>query len=170
MTFTCSTLRFASHSIRSIRPGCPSPRLPLWSRRYAENCLISGFAEIPQSLILFVSCPPHLMNAQTLLTWWQPIVHGVKPAPRAAHSATVVGNKIFIFGGNDGTTLFNDLHVLDTGASRVAFSTFARRHGSSRSFEYFRPNHRRHSDVVSARHTRLSAASARWSFGDAGWH
>ena len=27
---------------------------------------------------------------------------------------TTIGTKVFIFGGNDGKSLFNDLHILDT--------------------------------------------------------
>ena len=111
----------------------------------------------------------HLLNTQTLLTWWQPIVHGAKPAPRAAHSATVVGNKVFVFGGNDGTTLFNDLHVLDTGASCQISEWLA-------STKFHRFNLilflylNRHTDVVAAHHARLSAASARGPLGDARRH
>jgi hypothetical protein len=39
---------------------------------------------------------------------------GTPPCARFAHTATVVGDKIYLFGGNDGQNLFNDMHVLDT--------------------------------------------------------
>jgi N-acetylneuraminic acid mutarotase len=53
-------------------------------------------------------------NAQEVLMWHtiQPV--GEVPSPRAAHSATVVGEQIYFFGGNDGIRLFNDLHVFDS--------------------------------------------------------
>eukprot|EP00808_Paulinella_micropora_P027505 g7254.t1 len=49
-----------------------------------------------------------------MLLWYQSVAKGVAPCPRAAHSATVVGKKVFFFAGNDGKHLFNDLHILDT--------------------------------------------------------
>jgi len=46
--------------------------------------------------------------------WYEPETSGPVPSPRAAHSCTVVGRKLFIFGGNNHNTLFGDLYVLDT--------------------------------------------------------
>ena len=57
---------------------------------------------------------PHPHSTVTMLMWHQPILTGTIPSPRAAHSAVVVGDLIYLFGGNDGETLFNDLYVLDT--------------------------------------------------------
>ncbi len=54
-----------------------------------------------------------VQEQQALLTWWEPAIAGTPPSPRAAHSATVIGRCIFFFGGNDGSRLFDDLHVLD---------------------------------------------------------
>ncbi|KAM9500283.1 kelch repeat-containing protein isoform 2-T2 [Clarias gariepinus] len=45
--------------------------------------------------------------------WYQPIVNGDKPAPRSGHSACVVQEKIFIFGGWDTPVCFNDMFMLD---------------------------------------------------------
>jgi host cell factor len=33
------------------------------------------------------------------LTWSKPYVHGVPPLPRSLHSATVINNRMFVFGG-----------------------------------------------------------------------
>ncbi|XP_054894430.1 RING finger protein B [Poeciliopsis prolifica] len=47
--------------------------------------------------------------------WYQPIVEGDKPLPRFGHSATLLGQKLVIFGGQMTAAYFNDLHVLDLG-------------------------------------------------------
>src|SRR4051812_41983018 len=40
-------------------------------------------------------------------------VDGYNPEPRAGHSAILVGNKIFVIGGYDGTNFMNDVFYLD---------------------------------------------------------
>ncbi|XP_020242016.1 rab9 effector protein with kelch motifs-like isoform X2 [Asparagus officinalis] len=47
-------------------------------------------------------------------TWSKPLMKGAPPSPRDSHSCTTVGNRLFVFGGTDGTTPLKDLHVLDT--------------------------------------------------------
>nr|XP_061824762.1 rab9 effector protein with kelch motifs-like isoform X1 [Nerophis lumbriciformis] len=47
--------------------------------------------------------------------WYQPIVEGDKPLPRFGHSATLLSQKLIIFGGRTTATYLNDLHVLDLG-------------------------------------------------------
>lgn len=42
------------------------------------------------------------------------MMKGVPPSPRDSHTCTTVGNMLFIFGGTDGKSPLNDLHVLDT--------------------------------------------------------
>jgi len=49
------------------------------------------------------------------MTWSKPITTGQVPGPRAGHTMTAVGSKLFIFGGGDGYHYLNDLHILDTG-------------------------------------------------------
>jgi hypothetical protein len=50
-----------------------------------------------------------------MLMWQQPAVSGTVPKPRAAHTACVLSDeRVVIFGGNDGSELYGDLHVLDT--------------------------------------------------------
>ncbi|KAM7402975.1 hypothetical protein PAMA_003752 [Pampus argenteus] len=47
--------------------------------------------------------------------WYQPIVEGDKPLPRFGHSATLLQQKLIIFGGRKTATYLNDLHTLDLG-------------------------------------------------------
>ncbi|KAM6912514.1 uncharacterized protein FYW49_011015 isoform 2-T2 [Xenentodon cancila] len=47
--------------------------------------------------------------------WYQPIVEGNKPLPRFGHSATLLSEKLVIFGGRKTAAYLNDLHVLDLG-------------------------------------------------------
>ncbi|XP_039194748.1 acyl-CoA-binding domain-containing protein 4-like [Crotalus tigris] len=47
--------------------------------------------------------------------WYQPIVEGEKPLPRLGHSATLLKNKLVIFGGQRTSTYLNDTHILDLG-------------------------------------------------------
>ncbi|XP_072173476.1 kelch domain-containing protein 2-like [Diadema setosum] len=46
-------------------------------------------------------------------SWYQPVTMGMKPKPRSGHSATLLGDKLVIFGGWDAPFCFNDLHILD---------------------------------------------------------
>ncbi|EFJ04563.1 hypothetical protein SELMODRAFT_432297 [Selaginella moellendorffii] len=47
-------------------------------------------------------------------TWSKPVMKGTHPSPRDSHSSTAVGSKLYVFGGTNGTSLLNDLFVLDT--------------------------------------------------------
>ncbi|XP_075874300.1 kelch domain-containing protein 1 isoform X2 [Nelusetta ayraudi] len=47
--------------------------------------------------------------------WYQPIVEGDRPLPRFGHSATLMLQKLVIFGGRKTATYLNDLHILDLG-------------------------------------------------------
>jgi N-acetylneuraminic acid mutarotase len=48
------------------------------------------------------------------MTWIQPRVSGVAPLARNAQTMTVVGTKLFLFGGHSGNKHLRDLHILDT--------------------------------------------------------
>lgn len=48
------------------------------------------------------------------LSWFQPKVQGNVPSPRSLHTATAVGHKLFIFGGQESGYTFGDIFVLDT--------------------------------------------------------
>ncbi|GFO44057.1 host cell factor [Plakobranchus ocellatus] len=39
-----------------------------------------------------------MLDAETM-AWVQPVVNGMPPLPRSLHSATVIGNRMFVFGG-----------------------------------------------------------------------
>ncbi|XP_053576039.1 rab9 effector protein with kelch motifs [Bombina bombina] len=47
--------------------------------------------------------------------WYQPIILGQRPRARSGHSACLLHNKLYIFGGWDTPVCFNDLYVLDLG-------------------------------------------------------
>lgn len=48
-------------------------------------------------------------------TWSKPKVIGDIPPPTRAHTATVVDKRIFIIGGGDGPSYFNETYYFDTG-------------------------------------------------------
>jgi hypothetical protein len=48
------------------------------------------------------------------MRWTKLRATGTPPEPRANHSSAVVDEKVFIFGGWNGTKRLNDIHVLDT--------------------------------------------------------
>jgi hypothetical protein len=48
------------------------------------------------------------------MTWLQPRVSGVVPQARNAQTVTVVGSKLFLFGGHSGNKHLRDLHILDS--------------------------------------------------------
>ncbi|CAJ0937155.1 unnamed protein product [Ranitomeya imitator] len=49
--------------------------------------------------------------------WYQPIVEGERPLPRYGHSATLLGNRLVLFGGRRAPSpvYLNDVHILDLG-------------------------------------------------------
>ncbi|XP_069008952.1 LOW QUALITY PROTEIN: rab9 effector protein with kelch motifs, partial [Embiotoca jacksoni] len=52
--------------------------------------------------------------------WYQPIVEGDRPMQRFGHSATLLSQKLVIFGGRRTAAYLNDLHVLDLGFMEYA--------------------------------------------------
>lgn len=60
-------------------------------------------------LLRFLIC----LHKETMY-WSTPACSGEIPPPRRAHTATSVEDKIFVFGGSNGTTYYNDLYILDT--------------------------------------------------------
>lgn len=49
------------------------------------------------------------------MTWYVPVIKGTPPSARYAHTATLVGAKLFVFGGCGENRCFSELHGLDTG-------------------------------------------------------
>jgi len=45
--------------------------------------------------------------------WYTPEVTGTKPLPRSGHSASLLGDKMLVFGGWDMPSIFNDIHIFD---------------------------------------------------------
>lgn len=48
------------------------------------------------------------------MTWRVPQIQGKLPVCRNNHTTAVVGDKIFIHGGHDGSRWLDDLYILDT--------------------------------------------------------
>lgn len=46
--------------------------------------------------------------------WRRPRTTGAVPGPHRAHSAVLLYNKLYIFGGGDGGNYYDHLYVLDT--------------------------------------------------------
>ncbi|NXY48157.1 GACHH protein, partial [Ceuthmochares aereus] len=60
----------------------------------------------PCSNVLYVFNPEHEI-------WYKPISEGDKPLPRLGHSATLLKNKLLIFGGRRTSFYLSDMHILD---------------------------------------------------------
>ncbi|NWW87122.1 RNGB protein, partial [Rhynochetos jubatus] len=60
----------------------------------------------PCSNALYIFNPEHEI-------WYQPISEGEKPLPRLGHSATLLKNKLLIFGGRRTSFYLSDMHILD---------------------------------------------------------
>lgn len=43
--------------------------------------------------------------------WFTPLFSGTTPSPRSGHSATLLGDKIYMFGGTDSVRMYQDLQV-----------------------------------------------------------
>ncbi len=58
----------------------------------------------------------HILNTEEM-QWESPSVGGIAPCERSGHTASVVGNRIFIFGGYSyaGGEWLNDMYVFNTG-------------------------------------------------------
>ncbi|NWT65192.1 TYW23 protein, partial [Prunella himalayana] len=66
----------------------------------------ASLAVAPCSNVLYVFNPEHEI-------WYQPISEGEKPLPRLGHSATLLKNKLLIFGGQRTSVYLSDMHILD---------------------------------------------------------
>ena len=47
--------------------------------------------------------------------WEEKKAQGTLPPPMYSHSASLIGNKLFVFGGTDGSKYYNHVYVLDLG-------------------------------------------------------
>lgn len=49
------------------------------------------------------------------MEWYQPHnMTGTKPSPRWGHTANLIGDKMYVFGGVYDSKMMNDLYELDT--------------------------------------------------------
>ena len=58
------------------------------------------------------------------MQWSHPDMQGDLPPPCRAHSATLVGRKIVIIGGGEGSSYYNSVHVFDIPMRRWSRPTF----------------------------------------------
>lgn len=56
----------------------------------------------------------HLEKISDASLWHQPQYIGEVPTPRIAHTVTLVGKKLFVFGGDSGKNLLSDIFVGET--------------------------------------------------------
>jgi N-acetylneuraminic acid mutarotase len=54
----------------------------------------------------------YLLDLQNF-QWTKPVMGGLLPAARCAHSANLIGDKLLVFGGGDRTRRFKDIYLLD---------------------------------------------------------
>ena len=55
--------------------------------------------------------------------WTRVVVNGFGPSGRCYHTVTLVGTKLFIFGGKIGKTTVNDMWALDLNTRTIAFAS-----------------------------------------------
>eukprot|EP01113_Clastostelium_recurvatum_P027081 TRINITY_DN3261_c0_g1_i1.p1 TRINITY_DN3261_c0_g1~~TRINITY_DN3261_c0_g1_i1.p1 ORF type:complete len:845 (-),score=249.62 TRINITY_DN3261_c0_g1_i1:56-2590(-) len=77
---------------------------------YSSKGTGQGGAKDPPLTI--VKADLHVLDLPTL-TWSVPSIQGVGPLARYAHTATLVGTKMYVFGGFNGRTYLEDIAVLD---------------------------------------------------------
>lgn len=77
---------------------------------YSAKGLNTGGRESPLTI---VKSDLHVLDLATM-TWSIPSVQGIQPPARYAHTGTLMGNKLIIFGGFNGRVYLDDLSVLDT--------------------------------------------------------
>lgn len=51
------------------------------------------------------------------MRWESRVVTGTAPSARVSHSAVLKDSRIFLFGGNEGNAIQNDMHILDLSTS-----------------------------------------------------
>jgi hypothetical protein len=52
-------------------------------------------------------------------TWARPEVNGDIPLARWGHTTECVGKYLIVFGGHDGASMLNDVHLLDLGSFMI---------------------------------------------------
>lgn len=67
-------------------------------------------------------------------SWKFVLSFGAVPSPRFGHSCTLVGNILYVFGGNDGSRYLNDIYVFDIGINHSNFVVIFRNEQLVRTF------------------------------------
>jgi len=108
------SLDLTTNKWQIVRPSTSNTVLPI---------LLLGhtFASIGHLFYVFGGRDAETNDKNTLYTfdtqigkWFLPKTNGKVPLPRSYHSSTVVGKRIFIFGGCSGKSRLNDLHSFNT--------------------------------------------------------
>lgn len=64
----------------------------------------------------------YLLSLVATDRWSKPYFKGVPLPPRDSHTTTLIGQKLYVFGGTDGNSGLNDLHTLDICKFHFAFT------------------------------------------------
>ncbi|KAL3926013.1 MAG: hypothetical protein SGILL_000012 [Bacillariaceae sp.] len=117
---TSDTLRVLDTDIMLWYPPAATGDIP--TGRSGHTCV---FFEQTNEMVLFGGVRgSKWLNAVSVLditswVWTTPKVDGMSPKPRSFHSATAVGNRMIVFGGNNKSACFKTVHVLESvGSSR----------------------------------------------------
>jgi Rab9 effector protein with kelch motifs len=78
-----------------------------------KKLLIFGGGSTNETTSLFLN--DILIFDTESLRWQMAYSSGPTPAGRTKHTATLIGSKLYVFGGGDGLRLFNDIFCLDIG-------------------------------------------------------
>jgi hypothetical protein len=102
--------RFSQPNVTTSKAQQPPPRRAHTTVLYRNFLVVFGGGNGQTALndvwALDVSDPSRL-------TWHEWRTHGDTPQRKGYHSASLVGDKMIIFGGSDGHASFADIHILD---------------------------------------------------------
>jgi hypothetical protein len=96
-----------------------NPNLDKWTARIRHtatlvgDCIFVFGGSAEQEGDTFALNDLHIVAINNF-AWQKPFVLGQPPAPRSGHSASLIGRKIYIFGGLSQGTFLNDIHTFDT--------------------------------------------------------
>ena len=110
---TTETLMWTKLLDDKIDPSILTCRSGHSSTAVGKRLLIFGGGSINETGSLFLN---DILIFDTESSRWQmAYACGPTPAGRTKHTATLIGSKLYVFGGGDGLRLFNDIFCLDIG-------------------------------------------------------
>lgn len=73
--------------------------------------------------VLFLFSEQMFLNffSKETMFWYKPRVTGTIPEPRRAHTANLIDNKLYIYGGGDSQNYFSHLYLFDVGEKKKKF-------------------------------------------------